>query len=418
MFVNESALKLNTKLDAEIQDLHREIARLLPATQGEPKRHRPTPGASDDGNREDDGHDVDNDENRPSWVADVIKAFEGRVDKLENKVQSINAETDEAAIKFAGLGFRSAKETGVWLETEIPNHSCGLIVDAQHVVLEHVNAAIEGQETITCLEKLSRLKIKTIADGLALTSFEHKLPHCFSAVLGHKIVKANASFFNKLRVCDGWDLASTGHRDRLKEELTEFKVAHSNHITNSLDAQSRAHAITMLALTDAVAWIEGFIVFLDDCHKELTQAKFGSKKAWHATTCIGRGMFTEIAVPRNGIQRAFEAGQNAQITQKIAWAVFRAHDIMARYRRHAHKDDPTVASELVKFLSVNTGIEAVKCVVLKVAEMESDASGAKREAAQAIKAAVKAAGMASNKVDELKKQEGALAKRLAKTSPP
>jgi hypothetical protein len=44
------------------------------------------------------------------------------------------------------------------------------------MVLEHVNAAIEGQEAITCLEILSRLKIKTIADGLAMMSFETKLP--------------------------------------------------------------------------------------------------------------------------------------------------------------------------------------------------------------------------------------------------
>jgi hypothetical protein len=65
-------------------------------------------------------------------------------------------------------------------------------------------------------------------------------------------------------------------------------------------------------------------------------------------------MFTEIAVQRNGVQMAFQAGQNARITQKVAWSVSKAHDIMARYKRHAYKDDPTVASELVKFLAINS----------------------------------------------------------------
>jgi hypothetical protein len=86
----------------------------------------------------------------------VISTFEGRVNGLENKVQQISADSDETAIKFAGLGFRSQKETAAWCKMAIPHDNCGLIIDA-HMVLEHVNAAIEGQETITRLEKLRRV---------------------------------------------------------------------------------------------------------------------------------------------------------------------------------------------------------------------------------------------------------------------
>ncbi len=147
-----------------------------------------------------------------------------------------------------------------------------------------------------------------------------------------------------------------------------------------------------------------------DYYKELTKAKFGSKKAWHVTTRIGRRMFTEIAVPRNGVQMAFQAGQNAQITQKVAWSVFKSHDIMARYKRNAYKDDPTVASELVKFLAINTGIEAIDRVVTEVEVMEVEVTTTKREATRASRAA----STASNKVDELKKVVDALAKRVGR----
>jgi hypothetical protein len=179
VFVKESTLRLNEKLDVEVQDLHAKLENLGkrprsddPTKEG-PKLKRqagrtPT-GAHEAGDRRTE---------RPDWASEVISTFEGRVNGLENKVQKISADSDETAIKFAGLGFRSQKETAAWCEIAIPHHNCGLIVDA-HMVLEHVNAAIEGQETIHRLEKLSRLKIKTIADGLAMTSFETKLPRYF-----------------------------------------------------------------------------------------------------------------------------------------------------------------------------------------------------------------------------------------------
>jgi hypothetical protein len=39
-----------------------------------------------------------------------------------------------------------------------------------------------------------------------------------------------------------------------------------------------------MALMESVSWTEGFILFLDDYHKDLTKVKFGTKKAWHVTT--------------------------------------------------------------------------------------------------------------------------------------
>jgi hypothetical protein len=179
-FVKESTLRLNKKLDIEVQDLHAKFEHLGkkpwlddPNEEGlKSRRHllsAPQAGRTPVG-----VHDS-GDNNMPDWASEVISTFEGRVNGLENKVQQISADSNETAIKFAGLGFRSQKETATWCKIAIPHHNCGLIVDA-HMVLEHVNAAIEGQETITRLEKLSRLKIKTIADGLAMTSFETKLP--------------------------------------------------------------------------------------------------------------------------------------------------------------------------------------------------------------------------------------------------
>jgi hypothetical protein len=83
---------------------------------------------------------------------------------------------------------------------------------------------------------------------------------------------------------------------------------------------------------------------------------------------------------------------------------------MARYKRHNYKDDPTVSSELVKFLAVNTGYEALDILTGKMASMETDVAAMKKDVA----AAIKAASSAANKADEGKKVYDLLAKRVAK----
>jgi hypothetical protein len=283
------------------------------------------------------------------------------------------------------------------------------VVDV-HMVMEHVHACISGQDSIGRLEKLFKLKIKTLADGIAMTSFETKIPRYFSAAATHKVVKQDASYFDTVATFEEWDVPNSGYRTRLKEELVTFRAAHQDNIDETLERDSFGYAVATMALTESVSWIEGFIVFLDDYHRDLAKAKFGTKKAWHVTTRLGRRMMLEIAVPRNGIQNSFQAGRNDQICQRIFWAVIKAHDIMARYKRHSYKDDPTISSELVKFMAVNTGFEALEVLVAKVSAMESDVSAMKKEVA----ASTKASHSAANKADEVKKVCDLLVKRIVK----
>jgi hypothetical protein len=70
-------------------------------------------------------------------------------------------------------------------------------------------------------------------------------------------------------------------------------------------------------------------------------------------------MFMEIATPQNGVQNSFQPGRNNVICQCIVWSVLKWHDMMARYKRHNYKDDPTVGSELVKLLALNSGYEVL-----------------------------------------------------------
>jgi hypothetical protein len=344
-----------------------------------------------------------------SELEQAMKSFESRLDKVSDRLAQVTAETDEHAIRFGGLGFRSSREADAWLVQNMPDHHCGLVVDV-HIVMEHIHTAIAGQDSISMLEKLMKLKVKTLADGLAMKSYENKIPRYFSQASVHKVVKHDASHFENIATYEEWDTPITGFRARLKEELQTFREAHLENLDETLRRDSVAYSIANMALTDAVAWLEGFVVFIDEYHRGLTKAGFGTKKAWHVTTRLGRRMLLEIAVPRNGVQNSFQTGKNNQICQRIFWSVIKAHDVMARYRRHNYKDDPTVSSELVKFLAVNTGYELLDVLTGKMSNLESEVSTLKKELANAVKSAMASA----NKSDEGKKAIDLLLKRIVK----
>jgi uncharacterized protein YoxC len=345
----------------------------------------------------------------PDWSSEAIKAFEVRLEDMSSRLSKVTAETDETSIRFAGLGFRSSREANAWLMIHLPDHPCGLIVDV-HIVMEHVSASLSSNEIISRLEKQVKLKVPTLADGLAMSSFQNAVPRFFSKAGAHKVIKNDDSYFNEIASFEEWDTPITGYRDLLKEELATFRESHQRNIDDTLERQSIICSIATMALTESCAWMEGLIVFIDDYHRDLGKARFGTKKSWHVTTRLARRMFVEVATYRNGVQNAFQTGKNVQVCQRIVWAVLKSHDIMARYRRHNFKDDPSVSSELVKFLAINTGFEVLEVLAVKVADMSKSVTAMTKE----VQTAVKTASTASNKADENKKLYDQLLKRVTK----
>ena len=179
---------------------------------------------------------------------------------------------------------------------------------------------------------------------------------------------------------------------------------------DTFERSTRAYSVTSMALTESGAWVEGFIVFIDNNYRDLTKAKFGTKKAWHVTTRLGRRIFIEVAIPRDGVQNSFRAGDNFQVCERIFWAVFKSHGVMGRYKLHNFKDDPSVSSELVKFLVVNAGFEVLEDLAVKVTDIVKTVRTLEKE----VQVAAKSASTSSNRVDEFKKLYDQLTKRVVK----
>jgi hypothetical protein len=330
-----------------------------------------------------------------------------RIDSLEKKLNGLVAKSDERAIMFSGLGFLSMGDSNAWLEMEQRRHQSGLVVDV-HMVFEHIFHAINGIDTLGIMEKLYKIKVLTIADSLAMTSFDAKTPKYFSKQKGHYVLKMDASYFDAITTHADWSDGATGYKKRLQEALPEFAISHGQFIDHAVSIGSKAHTVAQSALTESVAWITGFVQFIDEYYRDLTRAKFGSTKAWHVTTRLAKVILDEVGTPRYGVQGTFEVGNSTQICQQIFWAVLKSHDVMAAYKRLNFKNHPSIATELVKFLAINTSFEAIDRLTAKAATMELETSEAKKRVLEAIKTSASAA----NKADELKLKLDSVLKRL------
>jgi hypothetical protein len=116
------------------------------------------------------------------------------------------------------------------------------------------------------------------------------------------------------------------------------------------------------------------------------------------TTRLAKVILDEVRTPRYGVQGMFEVGNSTQICQQIFWAVLKSHDIVSSYKRLNFKNHPSIVTELVKFLAINTSFEAIDKLTFKTEALEFENVETKRQ----LKEAIKTAASAANKPDELK----------------
>jgi hypothetical protein len=92
------------------------------------------------------------------------------------------------------------------------------------------------------------------------------------------------------------------------------------------------------------------------------------------------------------------------------WPIIRCLDIMNRYKICGFKDDPSIASEYVKFLAANSGTDLLDKVASKISIIEAEL----RELAEVTKGLGGSSSTIMNKIDENKRGLADLIKRVAK----
>ena len=337
-----------------------------------------------------------------------LKDLNERMLELESNTARL-ANKDGDAIKFHNLGFRDKSESDAWLEMHAPEGHFGLIVDF-HTLMEHIHHSITGVDAMKQLQSVYKLKLATISEALAVTSFEVNMPRFLSKTGAHLVIDNDTSYFNHIPTYKFWHDPNSGYKQRLKKELERFRRAHMSTIRDRISVKSPLFAMAMSSLTESIAWTNGLINYIDITYDEYAAGKFGTHKSWHVTTKLATAIILEVSKPREGSLNSFEAGDGVAMAKVIFYAALQSLDAMAQIASLDYRDSPVVSTELVKFLSLNTSVEAVD----KLQRQSHDVDASIKELTKDVAGAKKSIGSVGNKADEMKKLIDALKKRVEK----
>ena len=170
------------------------------------------------------------------------------------------------------------------------------------------------------------------------------------------------------------------------------------------------YSLALTSLTESVSWVMGLINYIDETYAQYSSGKFGNKKAWHVSTKLATALIQDVGTPRRGVMNSFQAGAAQSINQIIFYATLRSLDRMALILSKHYKDSLAVYTELVKFLPMNTSVEAVDRLADQGKEFQTTISTMSRSVASVVKDC----GTVGNTVDKLKNEINDLKKRLAK----
>ena len=147
-----------------------------------------------------------------------------------------------------------------------------------YTVMEHIHHQITGVDALANLGKLHKLQLKTMSEGVAMTSFKVISPRFLSSTGSHIVIDSKASYFSYITTYAKWNDPLEGFKRRWKQELLNFRQAHGENIQIHLASSSPLYMLALSSLSESDAWVTGFINYIDETYNQYNGGKFGTKK--------------------------------------------------------------------------------------------------------------------------------------------
>jgi hypothetical protein len=146
---------------------------------------------------------------------------------------------------------------------------------------------------------------------------------------------------------------------------------------------------------------------MDSTHKKLLKAGFDAARSWSLVSKLVCRIFADMNKVRGGLKAATQLDDPKTLSAGIPWATFRTIDIQNDYMRHDIEHHPSISSEHVKFLAMNSGLQKVVKLEKDVEAIQSTMKTVKTS----LESTTKAANTAANKANEAKDAVAKLAKK-------
>jgi hypothetical protein len=301
-------------------------------------------------------------------MAERIKGLEEALKETDLRLRQVMADNEADSVKFSGLGLRSELETRSWIVVNYPEMHYALIVDV-YGVLEAIEdeGATNQSELLRDMKKRDDLSINGIAEGQALTAHLHEIPRIFHTASGKLMgLDSNESHLNRVPSHKHWSYGSHCLKRKLENELVKVRYSNRLVIQSYFKPGTVAYSVASEALDKSVSWVSGLISFIDRTYESLHGgSKFTAPQAWSLTTQLVRRIFSDLHTARMGTTRTM-GKDRVVICTTLLWSAFKTHDAMAAFENANFEDHPSISSEYVKFLAMNSGFEALEVVTGKM----------------------------------------------------
>ena len=78
--------------------------------------------------------------------------------------------------------------------------------------MEHIHQQITGMDSLSSLGKLYKLKLKTMSEGVVMTSFELSEPLFLTDSESHYVVNSESSYFSRIQSFPQWNVSLRGYK--------------------------------------------------------------------------------------------------------------------------------------------------------------------------------------------------------------
>ena len=121
-------------------------------------------------------------------------------------------------------------------------------------------------------------------------------------------------------------------------------------------------------------------------------------------------LIVEVGRSKQGTLNSVEAGDAKSMAKVIFYSLLKSLDVMSKIQALDYRDSPVVSTELVRFLTLNTSVEAIDRLEEQYESLVENVKQITKDMVQASKA-VSSVG---NKGDELKRAVDSIRKRVEK----
>ena len=333
--------------------------------------------------------------------------IDAKIAGLETALVTLKAQLTPDGVSFGGLGWRSVAEGMAWCSVKLPNNAFGCFADV-FLLLEQVRTKHNGTETSTLatLEKLRKLDL-TAAEATHLTSFSNLIPGILGRGSGStNTTKTHLPALEKFADFDMGDNMS-GLRYVIEAQRPDIKTAQEELIEDRLGNCDEAALVARAALASSDAFLQMLLTFMDETYKRLLRAGFEEARSWALVTKLVYRIFADMNKVRGGLKTGVQLSDPKALSAGVLYATMRTIDIQSEYMKYSIADHPSISSEYVKFLAMNSGLQKVTKLERDVTALQSVLKSVKTT----LESVQKTANTAANKANEAKEAIGKLPKK-------